>query len=585
MTPTNTLQAVSSTYSNEELADSIALIAQDLSGKNTFLKRRNLVAALNKKHQGLNLSDGLEINHLVKMSYDTSSSLIQKSIVTYLKENLGNDSIYDPEAIYPVHDALDFSDSYSIKFKLNYQIIENNTKKVNNDSSIQAVELAVDTTSKLEYKRANFLGIGNADNAKEYAQNVLKGYEEMIIEYDKIKNINLDLIDDFEVLRNQLKEQREDVIQLILDLIGDRAKVQHPELFDFSSIDWTEFEDTWQKLEMHYEKIERNHQEFLNVVDFALESFGSTLSSSSKNSFNTLSKISKKRQLDKNDLIEEGAKIAFNAITNATSGIIKSRNKSKEVIALIKKDCEVIKKEMFEDKQKIVADIFRLGKLYSKLTDFLLPNYFSFINANNSLINSELAPIYNKVIANPEIKERRDQNNELIKQRRFLEQQIIDAGKRISFSDEQIATIKSIQNSMESTYDFCNNVKPKKPWIITNILSLGHSRNVYEEVLILWNKHCKPIVEEYNNLTLRVTEEQENIENIKLHIESYKSKIETLTNDIKLNSDTIKNCFDSMENGACLIKELLTVAKKIINASKRVLDVELDDSITQKAIA
>lgn len=309
--------SISNHYSNEDIAISIGEIAREnlankhpKTNKPNRISRRHLVSILNNKHKNLNLADTLEVNELIKFSFEISSSIIQEAIVETIKENLGNDSVYNPKRIYPSNRVFQFSEKEKKDLNTKIRLLKSNATEINSKDSQTQIEKILITTRGLIFKK-EFLGIGNAESAKEYGLNVLSGYESMIEEYDKIKNINLNLINDFHILRNELKSQREDVAQLLVDLIGVRAKQQFPELFDFTQISWLDFEESWGKLNLSYSSINSQHKEFVETVDAALENFGNTISNESNKAWNSLSSNSKKRDLNQADLVGAGVQVAF----------------------------------------------------------------------------------------------------------------------------------------------------------------------------------------------------------------------------------------------------------------------------------
>lgn len=576
-------------YTDEHIADEIARIAYHIHKKNALenqnypiIRRRELVKFLNQQLEGLQLTDTLRVNSLVERAYESSSGNVQNAILQIFKQNLGNDPVYDPNRIYPSNNVLTAEYQATKDFDKKLSILKYSSAAIDNRNAQILIEQEFDKAQAIIFKKG-FLGVGNAGNAKDYGRKVLAGYEAMIQEYEVVKDVNLNLMSDFETLRNELKEQREDVVQLLLDLFGDRAKSEHPELFDLGIVNWYNFENSWKKLSLAHNKIEDDHKDFLQSIDVSLSKFGKDITQQANSSWKTLEKTAGKRDLNKNDLVAAGVGMAVTAGISAISGAIKARNKSKEVVATIQNDVERLKAEMFEDQRLILKDVFRLGKLYTKLSDSVLPNYHVFIKNNNERIERDFLPLYNQLIQNPIIRESKDLNNDLIKQRRQLDQQLRDYKSSTQYSENQIVELESLLGSLMPELELVEQLKPSKPWVIVSIISLGRSDKIYNNSLDLWNLYCKPIVDYYEHTKFQIKCEKENIINISKDIEDTQEIIIEITSSIKSNSDKIHFEFKQNPWSKEQILKMIDVIKSIINASRTVLEVKLDEEITQTA--
>ena len=579
----------SNNYTNEEIAISIGKIAREnfaikhpTTNKPKQISRRHLVSLLNEKHENLNLADTLEVNELVELSYEIHSSIVREAIVETIKENLGNDSVYNPKRIYPSNQVSQFSNKEKDGLTAKFNLLKSNATEINNEDSKTKIDRVLETTRELKFKK-EFLGIGNADSAKKYARDVLSGYEMMIGEYDKIKNINLNLVNDFLILRNELKSEREDVLQLLIDLIGERAKQQFPDLFDFQ-IEWVDFENLWKELALSYNQINEKHQEFLSVADAALDDFGNSISTESSTAWNNLSKTSKKRDLDKGDLIGAGVQVAFSAGASAIKGAINTRNKSKEVVAIIQRDVEILKLKMSEDNEIILTDIFRLGEIYSKISHSFLPNYSVFIQKNSDIIGSELRPLYDKIIQNPIIHKAKEENNTLIKRQRFLKQKILDFEKNIEYSKKEEIRLGEILEFKRNEYQIAQSLEPKKPFILIELFTLGRSTKIFESTMREWITFCKPVIDDYKYIRDQQDDEINKRNLITESIYECEKELSSLNQNIRSNSEIIMTEFNKDPISKEEMVKLITVIKKIINASREVLEVSLDQELHKKTV-
>jgi hypothetical protein len=575
-------------YSDEQISEEIAKIAYDIHKETSLsnlnyptIRRRELVKQLNQRLEGLQLTDTLRVNKLVKQSYYSCSQSVQQAMVEMFKHNLGNDSIYNPKRIYPSNHVMTSKDQVVGSFDADLNILYENASRVNNESAKSLIEKNVVETQALIFKN-NFLGINKLSNAKKYAKSVLSGYEAMIEEYEIIKDVNLNLINDFETLRNNLKEQREDVIQLIVDLFGDRAKVEHPELFDLGKIEWYDFENNWDKLSLAHDKLEDQYGDFLRVVDESLIKISNDISNQANSSWATLESTARKRDLNKNDLIGAGVSMAVTAGVSAISGAIKSNNKSKEVASTIINDAERLKAEMFDDQRLIIKDVIRLGKLYSKFSDSLLPSYQMYIRSNDNVIQNNFLPLYDRIIQNDVIKAAKNENNKFFGKRRQLQQQLRDFKKSIAYSEKRSVKLEELKKNLTPELALVEKLKPAKPWFIINLFTIARSENIYDDTLVYWNQYCKPVVDHYNHTLEELLNEEKTIVQLQQAIKDTTSSINQLTESIKLNSDIIKQEFAKNPWSIDNIKQLIEVVKDITNSSRMVLEIELDDELILK---
>lgn len=575
-------------YSNEEICISVGSIARQLyadkiKNRPKTITRRFLVKELNEKYSDLNLADSLEINDLIRQSYEMGTDIDKEAIVATIKENIGNDSVYNPKRLYPSNSVSTFEKRNGLDLERNSEKLKLNSAAIDNEKAKNEIDIILKATQELKFKKGT-LGIGNAENARKYGKNVLDGYESLISEYDKIRNINLDLVNDFEILRNELKYQREDVVQLLVDLFGDRAKQQYPELFDLSNIKWENFEDSWEKLSTHYTEINKNYQQFLEASDAAFNEFGNTISAETSDVFKGLKKTAKKRNLTQGDLVAGAAQVAVSAGISAVTGVIKSRNKSKEVVAIINRDVELLQKDMAEDRNRIVADIFRLGKIYSKLSDNLLPNFASFINKTNFQIETEFKPLYDSLMSNPIIFDAKNRNNELIERRRFLIQKNLDFKSNIQYSEIVEEELSQILNEKQYLYSVALSLMPKQPLIFWDIFTFGRASKIYNQSMEAWNKGCKPTIADYKFIQAERSCESEKREQISSEIDNCQLELENIKTSIAENSNIIKKEFEKSSDSEDQSRKLVKVVKDIINSSRSTIEITLDQELTQKTV-
>ena len=289
-----------------KLVSKIQELVVRLSNNGETHNRRQLVEYLNESIEGIDVKEGVFIKYLLKEAYESpkSTELIKKAIVNNLKENTGNNKIYNPERIFVSLDCLKYDGNYFLSFDNKIQLLERNANKLKTLEVEESFKASFALTNNIESKEGGFSLTGNTkvNNAYKYALGVRGSYESLIAKYEGIKDVNLNLISDFVYLRNELLLMREDLMGLITDFFGNNIKNNNPELFDFDAVEWFDFEKAWGNLDMYFNKVDENLKSFKILHKQHMQSISSSGSVYAKNTFNTLSAKSKSNNLSKNDV-------------------------------------------------------------------------------------------------------------------------------------------------------------------------------------------------------------------------------------------------------------------------------------------
>lgn len=563
---------------NNKLVDAIIKKAQQLSLDSEIINRRMLVDHLNTVLQ-INLKEGLYIKKILKEAYLKSSysSSIQKAIVNNILDNNGKNSVFSPVRVEQRVEALDIKDP---QLDLNdFKLIEqetNTVKEIDGTFEIQAIQKNIEVLKP--EKELSITGKFKVEAIKDHAFNIKKEYQKIIQIHEKVKDINLNLVDDFDKTRNKLKLMREDLLNLLIDLFGDKIKNSEPELFDLSKINWENFEDRYGKLDTYFSSINEN----VEIFKEAHQQHMSAISQSGKNEFNNFlsktSSLADAGKLDKSKLKGTAATAAVGFLVKGAMSVIKSRSEAKKTIAQIEFDIENLKEGMRADVQLILDDILKLGRFYTELKDKLIPQLKLFSQEAVNKLIVDISPLYEQIISNQEIKELRDSNKLLMTEFRTIEAELIDKKEQINFNKFRHQKLTEVINFQKKEYNFLLSLTPVKPNLFYKIISPTKSSNLYNETLIDWHTYCKPFVDHFENTQEQVIREEELREENLTDINRLTNRKVNIQEELKNNSKKIRTIFGEKGNKD-ILKNLLTHIREFTISSKGVLELNISKKL------
>ncbi|WP_435132538.1 hypothetical protein [Formosa sp. A9] len=563
---------------NNKLVDAIIKKAQQLSLDSEIINRRMLVDYLNEVLQ-VNLKEGLYIKQLLKEAYSNASysPSIQNAIVNNILDNDGRNSVFNPLRVEQRVEALNIQNP---QIDLNdFDLITQETetvKKVDGTFEIQTIQKTIDSLQPK--KEISITGAFKVEAITEHAFNIKEEYAKIIQTHEKVKDINLNLVDDFDKTRNKLKLIREDLLSLLIDLFGDKIKASEPELFDVSNINWGSFEDSYGKLDTYFSGINDNiaifresHQQHLSAIAL-----------SGKNEFNNFlsktSALANAGKLNKSKLKGAAGAAAVGFLVEGGMSVMKSRSQAKKTIAQIELDIEKMKEGMRSDVQLILDDILKLGRFYTELKDKLIPQLKLFSQKAINKLADDISPLYEQIISNQEIKDLRDSNKNLMTEFRIIEAELIDKNGQVEFNDSRHQILTEVIDLKKPEYNFLLDSMPVEPNLFYKIISPTKSVNLYNETLIDWYTYCKPTVDEFENTQKDIGREAELKEINLKDIDSLTNRKLTIQEELKHNSERIRTIFSETGNKG-ILKDLLTHIKEFTVSSKGVLELNISKEL------
>ena len=585
----------------------IQMVALRISQDNEYLTRRDLVKHLNSNIPGLTLTDGLVLNSLVKETYQqTPSSEIKKAITKSFRHNIAGKPVYDPDNISDI--ALSLNNSGELAGNLNdfSQITGILDRKVDtlslNDPIAEISEMKKEIELFVPDQNFSLTGRTKVKDNLKCGQKVLEGYGNLVEYYKMAKYQNQELIENFKFLRNELGSFRSEVTELLFDIIGEDKKEEHPELFDFSQIEYLETDRILKEIDLEFENLndsfevfqEAYEQSMMNIrdagkrhADIALERYSKT--------------VKRKGYASRSQVKAQVATAAIGFAFDAALEIVETRNNAEQTVAAIKRDVEKMKLSLKEDAQKIAIDLLRLRKIFNRLKVILIPEAKKFINRANLIYNTTIKDSYNQLLEGGNIAELSKENRRLHLEEKRIYLEIEDKKEGLQVCAEEISKYRELIAEIQNEYDFVNSIEPDLPGKNHSKFSFELATRNYEKHLAEWTEITEPVrsayasyvecikmeeetIDQFENLIIRFQKRQEEIKllrkanksNIKaqgIKIKNFEPQLEALEQNIRKISEASRNL---MSRG---IQEDLIKVEKQANYDEN-LSFESSDGIT-----
>lgn len=387
-----------------QIIEEIQEVAIRLSQDNEYLSRRDLVKELNAKIPGLSLTDGLIVNSLVKETYlQTPSPVIQKAISDCFLDNTESKLVYDPDNISDVSLKLTCSGEVALSFDNFNQITEILDRKVEalgvTDAIAEVTEMKNTIDLYVPEKNFSLTGKTKVKDNVNYGQKILEGYGKLVEYYNFVKYQNHELIEDFKFLRSELGCFRNDITELLFDIIGEDEKKQHPELFDFSKIEYLETERIIKEIDLEFEKLNNSFEVFQETYEASIVNIKQAGEQHAEIAFDRYSKsVKRKGYASKAEIKGQVATAALGFAFEAAMEIMETRKNAEQTVAAIKRDVEKMKLGFKEDAQKITFDLLRLQKIHNRLKVILIPEARKFIGQATTIYNSTIKDAYSQLL-------------------------------------------------------------------------------------------------------------------------------------------------------------------------------------------
>ncbi len=545
----------------------------ELDREDSLFTRRELVNHLNNKFPHLNLLESIEINKLLKEFYDSVSysNTLRKSVTERFMNDEFTSYLYNSEKVSLQPTAFSLENEKAVFEELDkaFQIVDSSYTKISNSDPIYDLQRIESELKNIKAEEVFFSLTGKSRVEEKYkeAVKVYENYQNLIQRYGIIKNEILNTFSDFEQIRNFLKFIREDLMNFITDFYGDNLKKTNPELFDFDSVKWMQFDQISDNLNLSFNSINNTCQNFFEYYNAT----GNDLGNYALGKLETLSNTKYNKQKAKEALLDVGITALFT--------VFDTNEKSNNTISQFNYEIELMKKDFMNDSGNIRMDVIRLLEIFKNLREDFIPGTRTFIKGLQILSDGELKRDFETVIKIPGIKELKDERDKLLKESRTIESFHYDTIEVIKNATENRQYYQGEIDKIQSDYDFAIDNEPIEPSYWVNFLSIRIAKKIYLKTHHQWDVKTYDLRSNYSNLC-----ENHNIENIRINsnenrINRFEIRQTEIQNELATNKIKIQSILGAEnEIREVLRKNIMDIAK-LTQQAKKVLESKLDESL------
>lgn len=549
----------------------------ELERDGNTLQRRELVNHLNNKFPHLNLLESIGVNRLLKECFHSISysSSLQKSLTERFVNDFFNDEdtsyLFDPEkvSLESINFRLENDKSVFAELDKAFQIIDSSNLKISDKDPIYDLQSIESDLRNIRAEEVfSITGRSKVEEKYKEAVKVYENYKNLIDRYDIIKNELLSLFSDFEQIRNSLKLIREDLMNTITDFYGENFKKTNPEIFDFASVKWIDFEDINQNLELSFNNINNTCQTFSEFYDKTYSSLGNL-------ALDKLNKIGDSKYNHKKNLKNAAIEVGIASIFS----VFETRENSNNTISELNHEIESMKRDFLNDSANTRMDVIRLLEIFKNLKDYFIPGTKLFISKLQIITQGELKADFENILNISGVKELKDEKSKLITESREIDLFNNDTLKIIHNASARRNYYQSEINNIQVNYDYFINNEPLLPEKWINRLSLGIANKIFLKAHNQWDVKTYDVRNNYSNLC-----EDYNIENNRLKTnENRLIRFNVRQNEIQ--SDLLKNKekIQSILKNESVIKDVISKNLfqyvELSKLVKNVLETKLDENL------
>lgn len=393
-------------------------------------------------------------------------------------------------------------------------------------------------------------GKKGAINVQNKATAIFEKYASLVNSYEFTKDDIKVLMADFVFIRSKIAEIYRTYSLALIDIFGDAIKSIEPEIFDFNSVQWMDVGGMLNDARLEYDNISNSCSTLISEIS---ENFSNTLMQS----------ISSYKNAGNRDigLIMAGLNM-FNHYAEASSRTMN-----------LKKDLLELEKKIKKDATNIKGDMGRILVIHKTINDLYLPKAEAFFKHSDTVLSHELDSTLQALYQSPNIKNAKQERDALLDNYKSLEQEIIDHQFNIDYYNSSIKEQGISLQDNEKPYQAAKNRKPSKPFFLLNWLTLGSAGKNYNRDIWDWNRECSPVIKEYQNLQIEVTQNKQELEQ---HTLALKKCHKSLAQTKKKLEMTNKKMFGQLEVDRATklqmtthlesMVQLLRLAKEILNS-------------------
>jgi len=514
------------------------------------------------------------------LNFYNSLSLYKKNSADKLFfDNYYNYPIAKDKSLFALRDTTKFSVIRNASETLT--VLENSIDLQMETEVRKAFHELKNVFNHIEMPKASWFSLTGKSNVKKFtekATEVYCMYKELIEGYEIAKFSILQAIEEYTQLRQQLKYEREDLVNMLKDVYGKEIFEAYPQLYDFNKLQWLETENLFYDLDTRFEQIQGKYETFQNQLSENIQNVKNQVEASFGKFSNSIYKGNKLRKSDA--ILESGMTEAMVIAESAFSNILNSRVAASEKCAEIKKDIEFMKLSFAPDHQMIMVDITRLFEIYTNIKRIFIPLAEAYAEHFNNLLNGNLQTLLVKYRAykyHPLFVEREN----LILEERDYELSIIEHQKSLVQKEQYLDRIKShFENEIKPVYEVYIENKITEPSILSSILSLGLNTLCFAYANEIWVSGFAPIDKEYQTYSKEIQVTKNDISHYNNRIKELNQLNKKLEKEIKQKDKLVQQEFSSLKLTQFVDVSQIANINSTLALSKEILEKGLRNNLT-----
>jgi hypothetical protein len=554
--------------SQKKIISEVHKIALQSARDNNAVTIKDIVDHINATYSFADIVESKEIHDLIYQAYSQASysASLQQAIKNTFLKNDGQTPVISPDRITHFTAVLNDVDNTEMfaDVKKTFVKLEAYTKTVQQNDPlaiIYRIQKEVDTI-KAE-KVFSITGSSKVQAKYEEAEKVYRSYKELIEKHELAKAKILTVFEDFEMIRNVLKDLRLDLTDKIMEIFGSNIRVTHPDIFDFMTVKWIDVSAVLGEINWHFATINDTCQTFFLNYEQIYNELGDAITT-------RLGAMTGR----KGELKDTAINIAIEAFFSVSN----SREESKNTVAKLNYEIENMKSALHKDINSIQVDVLRMLEIYKNVQEHIIPATRHFMVKFIQIYENELKHIFSEAESIPGVSLLKEQQTKLKHRQRYLEtdKQIVYE----SLNDSRYAKdhYQNIVDNLRPEYESVLAVKPLPPRVFTRIITLGVADKIFVLAKRLWVDRTADV---RTNYTVYVEFLENETTREKKHSAAY-TKITAEESEIKFALDQNLNKLQILYSGSRMkerIADKLPEISKLTKVSKEVLEMKLTDNL------
>jgi hypothetical protein len=230
----------------------------------------------------------------------------------------------------------------------------------------------------------------------------------------------------------------------------------------------------------------------------------------------------------------------------------------------------------------IKADTSRIAAIYKTVNDVYLPQVNTFFKYQDQVLTKELSDLMLAIYSNDEVVELHNNQKAQIEKCQNLEEEIVDLKQNISYYQSVIEQCKQTIAENKDEYNLAKSRKPSRPLFITNILTFGNAKSIYNRKISEWVYMCKPVIDNYENLLTEIVVDSKELAQCQAEYSNKLKELQQTQKSLKNIVAQIKKCISVDENIKARISSHLKDLILLLKTAKYIISESLSKDLTKK---